>query len=354
MSTIAAAVTVLAVLAIGLRWWRPLSGARPIPVRFSISPPQGNQFESDVERTHLAFSPDGSQLAFIAAAPGAARRVWLRSISGVVPRSLAGTEGANSLFWSPDGRSLGFFAGNKLKRLDLPDGAAVPLCDVAEVMGLTGTWGADGEILFAGVEGEAIVGVSTHSGNPSARITPDQSRGEVRVNWPWFLPDGRRFLYLSRLRDGSGRLTLGERGRPSRPIVSAVSNVQWVDPDYLVFARDGILVGQRFDLAMARLVGEPFSIAEPVAYSYSTARAEFATSRNGNLVYQSSTDLARLTWSDRHGNRIGEIGAPGNYQSLRLSPEGGRVLFDRVTARPRVARPLGVGPGAKRRDEAHR
>ena len=310
-------------------WSRPVSDARPSPVRFSVSPPPGNRFQSDVERTHLAFSPDGSQLAFIAGVSGGVRRIWLRPVSGVEPRPLTGTEGANSLFWSPDSRALAFFAGNKLKRLDLPDGAAVPLCDVAEGIGLTGTWGADGEILFGSVEGDAIMGVSTRSGTPTALISRDPSRGEVRVNWPWFLPDGRRFLYLSRLRDGSGQLTVGERGRPSRPILSAVSNAQWVDPDYLVFARDGILVGQRFELATARVVGEPFSIAEPIEYNYSTGRAEFATSRTGNVAYQSHTDAARLTWSDRHGAMTGEVGSLGNYQTVRLSPDGGRVLFDR-------------------------
>jgi eukaryotic-like serine/threonine-protein kinase len=307
---------------------RSASDASSTAVRFPVSPPQGSQFDSHVERTHLAFSPDGSQLAFIAVTPGGVRQVWLRAVSGVDPRPLAGSDGASSVFWSPDSRSVAFFARNKLKRLDLPNGAAVPLCDVPEGIGLTGTWGADGEILYASVEGEAIVSVSTRSRTPSALITADQPRGEVRVNWPWFLPDGRRFLYLSRQRDASGHVMLGERGRPSRPILAAVSNAQWVDPDYLVFSRDGLLVGQRVDLAAGHAVGEAFSIAEPVDYNYSTARAEFATSRNGHVAYQSHTDMARLTWSDRRGNKTGEIGAPGKYQSVRLSPDGGRVLFD--------------------------
>ena len=327
----AAAVAAIGLVGIGIAVWsRPVSDARPIPVRFSISPPPGNRFQSDVERTHFAFSPDGSQLAFIAGVSGGVQRVWLRPVSSVEPRPLTGTEGATSLFWSPDGRALAFFTGNKLKRLDLPDGAAVPLCDVAEGIGLTGTWGADGEILFASVEGDAIMGVSTRSGTPTALISPDPSRGEVRVNWPWFLPDGRRFLYLSRRRDGSGQLTIGERGRPSRLILSAVSNAQWVDPDYLVFVRDGILVGQRFDIETARALDESFSIAEPIEYNYSTARAEFATSRTGNVAYRSLTDPTRLTWSDRRGAKIGEVGSPGNYQSVRLSPDAGRVLVDRM------------------------
>ena len=55
------------------------------------------------------------------------------------------------------------------------------------------------------------------------------------------------------------------------------------------------------------------------------------------MAYQSHTDMARLTWSDRRGTRIGEIGSPGNYQSVRLSPDGGRVLVDRIP--PRIGSP---------------
>jgi hypothetical protein len=108
---------------------------------------------------------------------------------------------------------------------------------VPEGIGLSGTWGAAGEILFASVEGDAVFSTSTAGRAPAAFIERDQSRGEARVSWPWFLPDGRRFMYLTRFRDGSGQVTLAERGRTPRPILSAVSNIQWVDPNYLVFVR---------------------------------------------------------------------------------------------------------------------
>jgi Tol biopolymer transport system component len=328
----AAAAAAIGLVAFGLTaWYR--SDAPEVPrtaTRFQVPPPGGTRFVNDVERTHLALSPDGSQLAFIADTfDNEGRRIWVRPMSGVEARPLSGTEGAYSLFWSPDGRSLAFFAGDKLKRLDLPDGAAVPLCDVPEGLGLTGTWGADGEILFGSVRGDEIVGVSARTGRPAAVLARDPARGEVRVNYPWFLPDGRRFLYSSRLRDGSGRVMLGERGRPSRPLLSAVSNAQWVDPDIVVFARDGILLGQRVDLTAAEIVGEAFSIGEPIDYFYSTARAEFTTSTTGSVAYQSHTDTARLVWSDRSGTRLGDVGAPGNYLTVRLAPDGNSVLFDR-------------------------
>ena len=183
---------------------------------------------------------------------------------------MPGTEGASSVFWSPDGRSLAFFAGGKLKRIDLPGGPAVPLCDVPANAAF-GTWGSNGTILFASFVGDAIFSVSSAGGIPEAIVTPDRSRGETVV-WPSFLPDGKRFLYLSQRPNSTGQLMLGERGRAPRPIVSAVSNVQWVDPDYLVFAQEGVLVAQRFDQASGRIVGAPISIAEPVDRFLSSGR----------------------------------------------------------------------------------
>ena len=298
------------------------------PVRFSVLPPQGSMFFHNVATTFLALSPDGSQLAFVADAPPDALRIWLRPISGLEARVVPGTEGALSVFWSPDGRSLAFFADGKLKRIDLPGGAAVPLCDVPAISAF-GTWGSDGTILFATFVGDAIFSVSSAGGTPEAIVTPDPSRGE-RVVWPSFLPDGKRFLYLSQRPNITGQLMLGERGRAPRPIVSAVSNVQWVDPDYLVFAQEGVLVAQRFDLASERVVGAPISIAEPVDRFLSSGRAMFTTSRNGTIAYHSYANVARLVWVDRTGKEVGTVGAPGDYLNVRLSPDGGTVLFERT------------------------
>ena len=177
--------------------------------------------------------------------------------------------------------------------------------------------------------GGAIFSVSSAGGIPEAIVTPDPSRGETVV-WPSFLPDGKRFLYLSQRPDSTGQLMLGERGRAPRPIVSAVSNVQWVDPDYLVFAQEGVLVAQRFDLASERIVGAPISIAEPVDRFLSTGRAMFTTSRTGTIAYHSYANVARLVWVDRTGKEVGTVGAPGDYLNVRLSPDGGTVLFERT------------------------
>jgi eukaryotic-like serine/threonine-protein kinase len=236
----------------------------PTPIRFSLPPPDGGSFFNSFETIGLAFSPDGSQLGFTASDRSGFSRVWIRSLASLDARPLAGTEGATSLFWSPDGRSIGFFADGKLKRLNLSDGIAGTVCDVPTGIGLFGTWGADGQILFAPIEGQAIFRVSISGGTPVRTVQPDPSRSETRVLWPWFLPDGRRFLYVLQFRNTEARLMLAESGIPPREVMEVGSNVQYVDPGYLVFAREGTLMGQRFDAVSGAVTGEPFAMAESV------------------------------------------------------------------------------------------
>jgi len=326
---------VLAVLA-GRSLLRPnaSTGSVAAIVRFTISPPPGTAFGAsgfgvNVETIGIALSPDGSQLAFVAVDPAGRSSIWLRPLATLDPRPIPATDGATSVFWSPDSRSIAFFANGRLMRLDLSSGAVVTLCDVAQGTGLFGTWGSDA-ILFGAPEGQAIFRVPLGSGSPVKVLGPDSSAGEISVGWPWFLPDGERFLYLARLPDRDGHVRLAEPGKPPVTILSAISNVQWVDPDYLVFAREGTLVAERFDLARRVLVGDVFSLTSPVQYSRLTGRTNFSTSRTGALVYQSHSDLAQLIWFDRSGREGGRIHAEGDYIRVRISPEGQRVLFHRV------------------------
>jgi Tol biopolymer transport system component len=165
---------------------------------------------------------------------------------------------------------------------------------------------------------------------PAAVVKPDPARDEARLNWPLFLPGGRRFLYLQRRRDGSGHLLIAEPGKAAREVMPVQSSVQYVDPGYLVFARESTLVGQRFDLSRGEVIGAPFSIADPVSYFFTTTVARFAASLNGVVVFQSHDDAQRLVWFDRSGREVGTIGESGQYKGPRISPDGRSVAFDRM------------------------
>jgi Tol biopolymer transport system component len=327
------AVAAAAMVVAATVWLRPMlrnAPAAPAPVRFLLPPPPGGAFYQSAENVGVAISPDGSRVAFSARDASGTLRVWLRPVAALDATAVPGTNDATSLFWSPDGRSLAFFTGTKLRRIDLPGGAPVSICDVREGIGFAGSWGADGQILFSSIEGEAIYSVAASGGVPAAMLKRDSALGETRLNWPYFLPDGRRFLYLQRRRDASAHLMLAEAGKTPRDVMPVQSSVQYVDPGYLVFGREGALVGQRFDLGQGAVVGAPFSIADPLSYFITTTVARFAASLNGALVYQSRDNAQRLVWFDRSGRDVGAVGEIGQYKAPRLSPDGRRLAFDRI------------------------
>jgi Tol biopolymer transport system component len=330
-------------------WPRPGPSASPPPNRLFVPPPEGTTFRLNPGYTFFALSPDGSKLAFVAgpdrASPSAGKsRLWLRHMDDDVTRPIEGTEGASSAFWSPDSQSLAFFAGAKLNRIDLPGGPVVPIC--AAGMYGHGSWGANGVILLGRLNGKSIDAVSAAGGggDPVQVVTRNQSQGETRVHWPWFLPDGKRFLYTARLDDGEGevrlaRLRLDDREgtappvpaeEDTRTIIKESSNAQWVGKDTVVFVRDGALMAQRVDEAW-RLLGKPFMIAKRVEYFLTSSRAMFSTSQTGSVAYHSGQDIGQLVWADGTGEEIVTIGGYSEYQpvSARLSQDESALLVAR-------------------------
>jgi len=341
-------VAAIAALTAALVWIRgvrsgPTTGE---PIRFAVLPPENGAFVYNVEGEFLAVSPDGKSLAFVASggssAPsglspvretprgsGEAPRVWIRSLDRLEPRALAGTEGAQSLLWSPDGRSLAFFTSDKLKRVDLPGGTPVTLCDVPPGGGVkAGTWGRR-MILFTSVQGGALYSVPPSGGSLKAFAAIDPSHPELRYAWPQFLSDGERYLYLVRDREGWGNLILAGAGKPARPVTRIASCFQVIEPGYLLHVREGTLLAQPFDEKSGRVTGDPVAVADGVRYFYSTAGAGFAA-RAGTIAYQAHRDLNRLAWFDRSGKEIGRLGASDEYGFLRFAPDGKRLFFDRT------------------------
>ncbi|MBA2705989.1 MAG: serine/threonine-protein kinase, partial [Blastocatellia bacterium] len=159
-------------------------------MRFSVPLP-----EKAAGAISLAISPDGRRVAFVASSEGKTQ-VWVRAIDSLTAQPLAGTEEALNLFWSPDSRSIGFFAGGKLKKVEAAGGPPQTLCDATQGRG--GTWNRDGVIVFSPDTLAGLYRVPASGSVPVQITTPDASRGENSNRWPVFLPDGRHFLFFAR------------------------------------------------------------------------------------------------------------------------------------------------------------
>jgi Tol biopolymer transport system component len=155
------------------------------------------------------------------------------------------------------------------------------------------------------------------------------SDGGGRLRWPRYLADGRRFIYTEFSSNLEGRIMLARPDGSTTAIVDATSQAQWIEPDWVVFVREGTLLAQRVDLAAGRPVGDPVSVMGPVAYSAATGWSNVATSPNGTIVAQWRLDESRVAWFDQTGTETGRIGSPGAYTSVRLSPDDSTLLFTR-------------------------
>ncbi len=310
--------------------WRTSRGATdPAPeIRFTIEPPIGGGIAWNSETNPLALSPDGRQLAFIAFDSMGEFRIWLRSLSDNTALPLDATLNAQSLMWSPDGRSIAFFTRDRLQRIDLPAGAPVTLMAIAARTGQSGSWGRRGYIAYTGVQGEAIYRIAASGGNPEVVLQPDTTAGEARLQFPFYLSDGERFLYTLRRSDGSDVLMQTTAGGQPR-LVTPVQSLAQTTGHVLVFVRDGTLLGLAFDEDRGRVDGEPFAIAEGVRYFLSTGATAVATSRAGTLAYHAGADHQRLVWMDRTGVQLGDVVSTGSFLDLALSPDATRVLATR-------------------------
>ena len=308
---------------------------RPAPspqiVRFHIHPPENGAFGSSTgvgrfdATTGGALSPDGAQLVFVAEQSGVVR-LWLRRLDAFAPRPLPGTEDALMPFWSPDGAAIGFFAGGKLKRIDLADGVIRTLCDVP-IVPRGGSWGGGDVIVFSSDTPARLAQVGARGG----AITPISIADANVPRWPSFLPDGRRFMFLGRFgTDNVPSLILGsiEPDFTPRRIVASDTNGAYSAPGVLIFARGGGLMQQRFDPDRMEAIGEATPLVEQVFYNPGVGRADFSVSQNGVLAFRvASNRSSQFAWVDRAGKLLEEVGPPGNYRTHDLSPDGTRLVY---------------------------
>ncbi len=278
-----------------------------------------------------ALSVDGTQLAFIANRDRVPV-VWVRPLAAVESRALPGTEGASFPFWSPDGRTIGFFANDKLKRIDVAGGVPLVVADAPNARG--GTWSADGVILFAPGVSAPIVRVPARGGSVEPVTQVNTGSGPAH-RLPQFFPDGKRFLFSSALgTDETNGVYLGSLDKtPPVRLVPGDTGGRFAAPDKLLTIRQGALQAYTFNAASGTVVGEPVVIAQ--GFTGAAANPVFATSDTGVLAYRAGAGQRRqLVWVNRAGAVLRAIGEPdaGFLASPELSAdEQSAVVFHQQT-----------------------
>ncbi len=334
---------VLAILSVGLlvSWVSGLALLRSAPTAsdpasteavLSVYPQPGLTLTGS-----FALSPDGRRLVIVVAGETPeATRLWLRALDSVAERPLPGTEGAAMPFWSPDGRSIGFFAHGALKTIALESGRVVALAPAPRGRG--GTWSAAGVILFAPDLDSAIWSVPAGGGPPVA-VTDVAASPSHR--FPSFLPDGLHFIYLvlREDRDASeiwwGRLGGPETGR----LLTAGSNAVCTRAGQIFFARGSALFAQAIDAEALRPLGLPVLVGDRVGVygeEGPTGLGAFSVSADGTVA---TTDVlrpaVRLSWFDRQGHQLPTAGPAGDFISFDLAADESHVTVARFDPRKR-------------------
>ncbi|MBP6004044.1 MAG: serine/threonine-protein kinase [Pyrinomonadaceae bacterium] len=302
---------------------------RPVPderlVSFVVPPPEP---ASNVGSP--AISPDGRTIAFNMVVDGKLH-LYIRELGSFTERRLNGTDEAQAAFWSPDSRSIAFTANDKLKKVDVGGGAVQVICDAPK--GFSGAWSRDGVIVFGSID-QGIRRVSASGGEVSELLPLDESRKETRHLFPRFLPDGRHFFYRSHNSsptDPPEIFIASIDGKERKSLFKNSSDVYYIEPGYLLFARDTTVMAQPFDASKLQFTGDPVPVLENVAMLTSTGRSQFSVSENGTLVYKTGGGTVnQLRWFDRQGKEITKVGPPGEYSDVVLSPDGKRAAAERI------------------------
>jgi Tol biopolymer transport system component len=287
----------------------------------SIVQPQGTVFTTDAPQ----ISPDGRVVAFVAIDTSGRTLLYVRFLDSSDVRSLPGTDGASMPFWSPDSQALGFFAQGQLKIVGLSGGDPQSLA--AALVPRGGTWNRDGVILFASPLD--LQSVST-SGGPTISLRKTQKLPTGRQS-PSFLPDGRHYLYIT-ARTGIGQTVhVGSLdSAESKEVVMTTSTAVYSEAGYLFFRRGAALMAQRFDHESRETIGSPIVVASSVAINPVTNQTLMSISRGGTLVYFDALARSQLTVTDRLGRQLAVAGSPGYRQSLCLTDDESRVVFEEV------------------------
>ena len=331
-----------------LRRWLPVAGVTAIVAvaggllvaQFTTAPGQStspaahfmvqlppNSRLASIDFPAIAISPDGSHVAYVATR-GGQPELFVRPMNSVDPTPLAGTANATTPFFSPDSRWIGFFADGQLKKISTSGGLPITLC--AAPVGVGASWGANGEIVFAGTTGGGLSRVSDAGGKPEPVTQLNTQDGEFSHRWPEWLPGERTVLYtVGTTGSWDDALIVGQSlasGERS-VLVRGGTNPHYAE-GYLMYSRGGAIMAVPFDPASLTVTGTAVRVLDNVVQSFDGA-AQLSVSRSGSAVYVTGvfeSDQRRLAIVDRSGAATPLAAPPRPYATPQFSPDGGKLL----------------------------
>ena len=295
-------------------------------IRYQLRPAEGTAFYAGYDQP-FALSPDGRHIVYVGVRADGTKQLWLHSLYSELEQPMAGTEGGNSPFWSPDSQWIGFFAGNSLKKVRLSSGL-VQLVAGNVTTHAGATWNADDVIVFPPSGPGGLSRVSARGGPLSKATTTDQGSHF----WPQFLGDGDHFIYAAAV---PGRIYVGSlrNDEPPRILMKfpvRVSSLAYV-PGYIFFVQDATLFARPFDEKRLEFSGEPIRIVDGIPVA-GPGRAAFSVSAAGVLAYwpYAVGTPSLLQWFDRSGRRTVAVDTPAQYIGFAISPDSRQLAFART------------------------
>ena len=301
------------------------------PMRFEITLPAKTSLND------FTVSPDGRKIVLNVRGADGHNALWLRMIDSLDARQLPGTEDANAdPAWSPDSQLIAFFSGNSLEKLDISGGTPQTLTSYSNPA--TGiSWGRDDVVLFGSA---GLIDRISASGGESVPITVvDSQHGEQGAGRPFFLPDGKHFLYYRLMGDRSGVYTGSLDAKPAdqggKRLIDTTAGAVYIasaSGGALLFLRGTALMAQPFDARRLELTGRAVQLADRV--NASLLGGLYSASDTGVLAYaMTGGNNRQLTWYDRTGKVLNHVGEPTPRDELELSPDETRLAEGRTDDR---------------------
>ena len=325
---------VLAAGLIALAAFLVLSPRQEVPtIRAFLHAPDHSSFAQGFGGGHIAVSPDGHKVAFVAMDTLGRQQLYVQSLNSLSALPLPGTDGALYPFWSANSEFIGFFTQGKMKKIAASGGPPLSVCDI-QGEGRGGSWSPDGIIVFAPGATDPVFQVPAAGGIPTQVTTLDTALQESTHRFPWFLPDGKHFLYFARIGSGSDedRVCVASLdGTFKKKLVNAPSNAIYAS-GHLLYVREQTLVAQPFDLGDLDFKGNAVPIAEQLRFSQGWNRGSFSASQQGVLIYEGGLGPAsnRLAMFDRTGGLLGVMKGVEFVFEASFSPDETKIAYSAV------------------------